>query len=698
MARTKTRPDTGHSAAHAAADPAPAPGTAPAAGSPAAAVHAALTANPGSAVAVIADAAGTGKPAARAALLAMEKDGTATRVKGAKPGIPDTWTLAEPAPDGAGPAASPQAETPGQPGQDPAGSPAGAAEDETAGGTGQDRTAEAGDPAPEASDAAEASFPAAPGPETAQSGPRDAAAEDGHEDAVPDEQDAEAAPGSDPDDGGAPHDEDAPADAGGEAGDAPDPALVTELTGHLDQIRAAADAAELALTASGDLKTVLAGLDEIYEQAAQARRALKAAASGRKAPAVRPGGLRDKVLAHLNEHPDKEFTPHEIHKVLGHSSGAIANALETLVKLGAAEVATEKPRRFRRAAQPAAPAPGRTARRARSRTAPNWRVPREHPPRQPGRQRAAPVPRRQAAAVVHAAALGVRRHLRRRAAARRAAPARADPGRSLGARLRAGPRPRQRAARRLPDRPRPGLQPRVRHDHRPRRAGHPRHPGRPQRRAGRAAADRRLPPPVQGRRDRPGGNPGLRAHRRRDPAHPQRRGSRPAPPGAAPGHRATPAAPQRRRPPMLTGITTRTSTPQEDAEPWPGGSAQPVLDYLTGTLGMTGAAARELLTAARTAQAGTGPGTLADYPIPGGDAHLLIHYAPGSRAYRFKLTAPEPDPAPGNPPAQKDPRAAGKRRTAARPATGAAPPGCQPRRAGRHGRGRRRSRSPSGTT
>jgi hypothetical protein len=44
--------------------------------------------------------------------------------------------------------------------------------------------------------------------------------------------------------------------------------------------------------------------------------------------------------------------------VLNHSSGAIANALETLVKLGDAEVATEKPRRFRRAAQPAETAPG----------------------------------------------------------------------------------------------------------------------------------------------------------------------------------------------------------------------------------------------------------------------------------------------------------------------------------------------------
>jgi hypothetical protein len=101
---------------------------------------------------------------------------------------------------------------------------------------------------------------------------------------------------------------------------------------------------------------------------------------------------------------------------------------------------------------------------------------------------------------------------------------------------------------------------------------------------------------------------------------------------------------------MLTGITTRTSTPQEDAEPWPGGSARPVLAYLTGTLGMTDADARELLKAARTAQAESGPGTLADYPVPGGDAHLLIHYAPGSRAYRFNLTAPENEAPPGTNP------------------------------------------------
>jgi hypothetical protein len=262
---------------------------APAAGSPAAAVSAALAASPGSTVAVIADAAGNGKPAARAALLDMEKAGTATRVKGDRPGIPDTWTLAEPAPDGTGPEAAPDA---GQPGDDPVGSPDVAIEDETAGGTGQDGSAEAGDPSPEDGGDAEAGTAAAPGPETAESAP-DADAGNDHGDAAPDDQADEAAPGDPDDEGDAPDDEDAPADAADESGDEPDPALVTDLTGRLDQIRAAADAAELVLTASGDLKTVLASLDEIADQAAQARRALKAAAirgpSHRPAMGARPG-------------------------------------------------------------------------------------------------------------------------------------------------------------------------------------------------------------------------------------------------------------------------------------------------------------------------------------------------------------------------------------------------------------------------
>ena len=117
---------------------------------------------------------------------------------------------------------------------------------------------------------------------------------------------------------------------------------------------------------------------------------------------------------------------------------------------------------------------------------------------------------------------------------------------------------------------------------------------------------------------------------------------------------------------------------------------------------MTDADARELLKAARTAQAETGPGTLADYPVPGRDAHLLIHYAPGSCAYRFKLAAPgkirgtarhQPgtggarEPArPGPPPGGREtPDGGGRRRRRARPEQQAPP-------------GRRRSRSLSGTT
>ncbi|MGO9104458.1 MAG: hypothetical protein ACLP9Y_35450, partial [Mycobacterium sp.] len=56
----------------------------------------------------------------------------------------------------------------------------------------------------------------------------------------------------------------------------------------------------------------------------------------------------------------------------------------------------------------------------------NWRVPREDPRRRPGRQHAAPAPRRRdAAAVVRAAALAVRRH--RAAGLLRAAPRPAQP-------------------------------------------------------------------------------------------------------------------------------------------------------------------------------------------------------------------------------------------------------------------------------
>ena len=245
----------------------------------------------------------------------------------------------------------------------PRGSPDGAGEDEAADEAGQDGTAGTAGPGQQDGDAEDGTS-AAPDPGTEQPEPHDDAPADGdREDAAPGEQDDdEAAPDSgdpqDPDDSDDPREEDA---AGGRRRrgrrcPGPGPRHGPDRAHHPDQGRRRRSRHRAA--GGGDLRAALAGLDEIYEQAAQARRSLKAAIGGRKTPAARPGGLRDKVLAHLDAHPDGEFTPHEIHKVLGNSSGAIANALDTLVKLGEAELATEKPRRFRRAAKPAAAAPG----------------------------------------------------------------------------------------------------------------------------------------------------------------------------------------------------------------------------------------------------------------------------------------------------------------------------------------------------
>jgi hypothetical protein len=335
MARKKNpataRPPAARSAAYGAPAPAPLPATAPAPDSPAGAACAALTANPGGATtAVIADAMGIGRAAARDALTALETAGTVTRIRGGKPGIPDTWTLTarEPAghEPGTGNMPDDQPAPSSQPGDDPAtGDQDGPGEPEAADGAGQQ---EPGDD--------QASTGRDPGTSAGQAAP-------------PDSNPADGSPGQrDP--------ADSPAAGGGEsAGEPPDPALVAEITGRIEQIQDAASAASAALT-SGDLHAALAGLDETCDQASQARRALKAAgAGGRKAPAARPGGLREKVLGHLRDHPGKDFTPHEIHKVLSHSSGAIANALDTLVKHGDAELATEKPRRFRLAgtAEPA---------------------------------------------------------------------------------------------------------------------------------------------------------------------------------------------------------------------------------------------------------------------------------------------------------------------------------------------------------
>ena len=79
---------------------------------------------------------------------------------------------------------------------------------------------------------------------------------------------------------------------------------------------------------------------------------LKAAASGRRAPATRPGALRDLVEEHLRKFPDTAFTPHQVGKVLTRSAGAVANALDKLVSLGIAQMVTDKPRTYRLAPPP----------------------------------------------------------------------------------------------------------------------------------------------------------------------------------------------------------------------------------------------------------------------------------------------------------------------------------------------------------
>ena len=283
MARTKNpAPHAARSAANATTDPAPAP-VAPAADhSPAAAVLAALSAEPaGAAVTVIAGHAGISTAGARQALLAHEKNGTATRVKGSRPGIADTLKPA------AAPAA-PAAEDPG---------------------TDADAGQSAAEPSGSVADAGQ------PGPAPAGGTPEGGEAESG-------------------------------------TAQEPDPAVTAEAAGNVLAIAQAADKAGKAL-AAGDLDAALAALDAAREQAACGRRVIKAAASGRHAPATRPGALRDLVEEHLRKFPGTAFTPHQVGKVLTRSAGAVANALDKLTALGTAELAADKPRSYRLAPAPA---------------------------------------------------------------------------------------------------------------------------------------------------------------------------------------------------------------------------------------------------------------------------------------------------------------------------------------------------------
>ncbi|GAA1279400.1 helix-turn-helix domain-containing protein [Streptomyces aureus] len=60
-----------------------------------------------------------------------------------------------------------------------------------------------------------------------------------------------------------------------------------------------------------------------------------------------PGALRQRVIDHLQAHPEEAFTATRISRVIERSSGAIANALAILARQGIAEQISDTPRTFR---------------------------------------------------------------------------------------------------------------------------------------------------------------------------------------------------------------------------------------------------------------------------------------------------------------------------------------------------------------
>ncbi|MFI0410608.1 MarR family transcriptional regulator [Actinomadura sp. 3N508] len=248
----------------------------------------ALTAKPGASVTAIAEASGVSRATVARTLTALEQDGRATRTRGGHDGgkrQPDTWH--------------------------PVTAATGAADTATA------------DTALETSgaDAPTADVPATGTPTGA--------------DTATTTQDANAGD----------------ADAGdAEAGAGMDAAAVAEARDALTALREAVGAALSGLDA-GDGSAALTAVEAAYGGSGKARRLVRAAANGRPrtasgAPRSGPGEMRAKVAGHLTAHPGAEFTPHEIAKVIGHSAGAVSNALDRLTEAGEAELVCDRPRRF----------------------------------------------------------------------------------------------------------------------------------------------------------------------------------------------------------------------------------------------------------------------------------------------------------------------------------------------------------------
>ncbi|MEV5704816.1 DeoR family transcriptional regulator [Actinoallomurus sp. NPDC052274] len=291
------------------------------------AVWGALNANPGASAATIATAAGVSQPTARRALNELEAAGHATRIPGGyRDGkrVPDAWN-ATPATDTTGtPDTAPEAAT-DTTGTDRPEVTITASDDDTA-------------PAP----------PAEMSPVDEATGDAPATDGDGGSDG---EEDAATDPADDPaPDTGTPPIEEVTSAQVEDGGEGMDPAAVSDAREALTALGEAVAGALSALQA-GDREAVLAAAETFYAGSGKARRRVRTAAHRRRRGAsgaahAAPGQLREKVAGHLAAHPGKEFTPHEISKVIGHSAGAIANALDRLAALGQAIETCERPRRF----------------------------------------------------------------------------------------------------------------------------------------------------------------------------------------------------------------------------------------------------------------------------------------------------------------------------------------------------------------
>lgn len=107
----------------------------------------------------------------------------------------------------------------------------------------------------------------------------------------------------------------------------------------------------LAAVAADDNDQVARGMETIARYAGAVRKTTRTPvtrASSTTATRDRSTSspLRPLVADHLHAHSGKEFTPGEIARVLDRSSGAVANALDTLVAHGVAVLTNEHPRRF----------------------------------------------------------------------------------------------------------------------------------------------------------------------------------------------------------------------------------------------------------------------------------------------------------------------------------------------------------------